>query len=45
MIQVDVDGNTFTKVLVGPIEDDKNRTEMLQEIREKIAEDAFLFRL
>jgi outer membrane protein TolC len=43
--KVDVDGNTFTKVLVGPIEDDKNRTEMLQEIREKIAEDAFLFRL
>ena len=43
--KVEVNGNIYTKVLLGPIEDDQSVTETLQDVREKIAGDAFLFRL
>jgi len=43
--KVEVNGNTVTKVLIGPFADDKNMSEILREIKEKIAEDAFLFKL
>ena len=43
--KVEVDGSRVTKVLVGPLDDEKSVTEILQGIREKIAGDAFLFRL
>jgi cell division septation protein DedD len=43
--KIEVKGKTFTKVLVGPFEDDESVMQALQGIREKIAVDAFLFRL
>jgi outer membrane protein TolC len=43
--KIEVNGKTVTKVLIGPFVDDKNMSEILQEIKEKIAGDAFLFKL
>ena len=43
--QIEINGNKYTKVLVGPLEDHKSAIETLEDIRKKIAEDAFLFKL
>lgn len=43
--QVEINGNEYTKVLIGPLEDQKSAAETLESIRKKIAEDAFLFKL
>lgn len=43
--KVEINGNEYTKVLVGPLDSHQRATEALKDIRKKIAEDAFLFKL
>lgn len=43
--KVEINGNEYTKVLVGPLDSHLSLIETLNDIRKKIAEDAFLFKL
>ncbi len=41
----EINGNAYTKVLVGPLDHHESTIDILQDVREKIAADAFLFKL
>lgn len=43
--KVEINGNEYTKVLLGPLDSHQRAIEALKDIRKKIAEDAFLFKL
>jgi outer membrane protein TolC len=43
--KVEINGDEYIKVLVGPLQDQQSMMEVLDDIREKIANDAFLFKL
>jgi hypothetical protein len=43
--KTEINGSKYTKVLVGPLDEHKSTIETLEDIKEKIADDAFLFKL